>query len=194
MGTNKRKRYMVDGRPFYSINSIATTYGVGYAVVAGRVAEHGPDNLTAEILQTRKPRPKGLKTIYVEYPPHGQVSFSKIALTIHPKMKHTNKWFQSRWRAFGSPPVIESRFFTMTNEEVFDETGETGWSSRPGAGEKNGKKVADQKYLDPTIMKDIPFADLENLSNRQKPDALVREKLRIGSWERENLLKHGDRI
>lgn len=126
----------------------------GRRLMARWHAEGRPRVVTAEMVRPHGPA-RG--TVFLDYPPHGRVTFKQIQ-RIHKDLGKSLQFFRDRWRRAGRPVVVTAALFDHPDmRRIKDRTVPV---------------PTDPRYLDDSLWSpDVPYADLCHLSNTENTGA-----------------------
>jgi hypothetical protein len=161
----------------YALNDLCKKFEVNIATGRGRWirAGRGPV-ITRETITGSSLPPRGVTPMLVTLDPYGQVSIRFIFRLLHEELHRGYQFFLARWNAFGKPETVTLEMFTMSNDEVLEKTGVNFWTAV-----RKGSRPADQRFLDPTFLPEIPYGDLEFLSSKVNTGAARKDADRWAS-------------
>ena len=145
-----------------TLSALARMAGVSVQAMRHRWMDAGRPVVIPDAMLRPSTRPDGYTTgphgeVLLQYPPHGTVTFRKIA-KIHRALGKSMQFFRDRWRRAGRPAVISAELFDHPDMRRIKD--------------RSVPVPTDPKYLDDSLWsKDVPFADLCHLSGTENTGA-----------------------
>ena len=184
--TNHRQARTVtleDDGQTYTFNQLGQKFGIKSGTIRSRWDRHGRHEAVSIALCTGQlEKRQGNIRELVEYPGHGKITFPEIA-RIHKDLGRGFQFFRARWAAFGRPVRVTPEIFTMSNDDVKEQTGFSAWTTLRG---RTG--LADARFNDPNFLPDIPFNDLAHLSGSTNTGAARKG---CDEWDTRKTFKGG---
>ena len=146
----------------HTLSALARMAGVSVQAMRHRWMDAGRPVVIPGAMLRPSTRPEGYATgphgeVLLQYPPHGTVTFRKIA-KIHRSLGKSMQFFRDRWRRAGRPAVISAELFAHPDMRRIKD--------------RAVPVPTDPKYLDDSLWPpDVPFADLCHLSNTENTGA-----------------------
>ena len=139
-----------------TLSALARMAGVSVQAMRHRWMDAGRPVVIPDAMLRPSTRPDGYTTgphgeVLLQYPPHGTVTFRKIA-KIHRALGKSMQFFRDRWRRAGRPQVVSAELFAHPDMRRIKD--------------RAVPVPTDPRYLDDSLWSpDVPYADLCHLSN-----------------------------